>query len=199
MVGRFLRLRWALVLGGFRVGNLTQKIGAILGAVMGLAVGVGGFAIGIALRWMPDPWQGFVVQIGLALAFLVWLLGPITVAGTDAALDPAKFSLLPLTRRDLALGLGASTLVGPGGLATALMLVGAVIGLSDSPLGVPVLVLGALLFLVMCALISRLVVSRVGDAQAGDPRRDGGGDSAGGDRDEPAAQHHRPDHEQAEC
>ena len=162
MVGRFLRLRWALVLGGFRVGNLTQKIGAILGAVMGLAVGVGGFAIGIALRWMPDPWQGFVVQIGLALAFLVWLLGPITVAGTDAALDPAKFSLLPLTRRDLALGLGASTLVGPGGLATALMLVGAVIGLSDSPLGVPVLVLGALLFLVMCALISRLVVSLVG-------------------------------------
>lgn len=162
MVGRFLRLRWALVRGGFRAGNTAQRVGAILNAILGLAAGVGGFFAGIGLGFLGDPWQSMVVQLGLGLVFLGWIIGPITIAGTDAAMDPAKFGLLPLTRRDLALGLGASALVGPGGLATSLMLVGVVIGLAQSVAGVPLLVVGALLFLLLCAMGSRFLVSLVG-------------------------------------
>lgn len=162
MVGRFLRLRWALVRGGFRAGNTAQRVGAILNLILGLLAGLGGFIVGVSLRFIPDPWQAMVLQVGLALVFLGWVVGPITIAGTDAAMDPAKFGLLPLTRRDLALGLGASALVGPGGLATSLMLVGVVIGLAKSVVGFPLLLMGALLFLLLCALGSRFLVSLVG-------------------------------------
>lgn len=162
MVGRFLRLRWALVRGGFRAGNTTQKVGAILGALFGLFAGVAGFIMGVSLRLMEAPWQAMAVQLGLGLVFLGWLLGPITIAGSDAAMDPARFGLLPLTRRDLALGLGASALVGPGGLGTSLMLLGVVIGLANSPVGVPLVLAGALLFLLLCAMSSRFLVSLVG-------------------------------------
>ena len=162
MVGTFLRLRWALMLAGLRAGNWTQKISAILSIIFGVMAGMGGFGLGLLAHQMVDPWQLPAVRLILGMIFLVWVIGPITIAGSDASMDPVKLVLLPLKQRDLALGLGAATLLGPGGLATILTLTGLTIGLRGSLVGLPLLVLGAALFTLLCVMTSRLVLSVVG-------------------------------------
>ncbi|MGA4670632.1 hypothetical protein ACPCG0_12710 [Propionibacteriaceae bacterium Y1923] len=162
MVGHFVRLKVSLIIAGFRTGNLPRIIGSVFGLLLGLAAGVSGLVLGIALRWVPDPWQGLVVHLGLALVLLVWILGPMLIAASDAAMDPVKLTLLPLSKRQLASGLAAAALVGPGGLATVLTMVGLVIGLAARPVDVPLVVIGAVLFTVTCAMVSRLVISLVG-------------------------------------
>lgn len=162
MVGRFLRLRFALFVAGFRTGNVWRSISTLLGLLVSLGFGVTGLVAGSALRAVPEPWQTFVVQIAMALILLVWLVGPITIAGTDAAMDPVKFVLLPLSRGQLAAGLSVAALVGPGGVATVLTLLGVVIGLTRSVGGAVLVILGAILFALMCAVASRLLISLVG-------------------------------------
>ena len=162
MVGNFLRLKVALIIAGFKTGNVPRIIGTILGLLMGLAAGVGGLVGGVLLGLAPEPWQSWVVHVGLALVLLIWVLGPMVIAGSDSAMDPVKLTLLPLSRRQLATGLGVTSLVGPGGLATVLTMIGVVIGLVGRPFGMPLVVLGAVLFTLICAVVSRLVVSLVG-------------------------------------
>lgn len=162
MVGRFLRLRLALFRAGFRTGNIATSIGTVLGLMSAVVLGLGGLVAGTALRWAPTSFVTVVVPVALAVIYLVWLIGPVTVAGTDAALDPVKFVLLPLKRRDLALGLAAAGLVGPGGIATALTVLGIVIGVAPAGPGLVPVVLAGLLFLGLCILSSRCLVSLVG-------------------------------------
>lgn len=162
MVGHFLRLKLALIIAGFRTGNVPRIIGTVLGLLLGLAAGVGGLALGILLGLAPEPWQSLLLSVALAMILLIWVLGPMVIAGADSAMDPGKLTLLPLSKRQLATGLGAASLVGPGGVATVLTMIGIVIGLRDRLVGVPMVVLGVALFTITCAIVSRLVVSLVG-------------------------------------
>ncbi len=162
MVGRFLRLRLALFKAGFRTGSTATTIGTVLGLLWAVVSGLTGLVVGVALRWAPPEVIQILVPAGLAVIYLVWLVGPVTVAGTDAAMDPVKFVLLPLTRRDLASGLAAAGLLGPGGIATTLTVFGLVIGLAPLDLGLIGVLLGGLLFLALCVLSSRCLVSLVG-------------------------------------
>ena len=162
MVGHFLRLKVALIIAGFRTGNVPRIIGSIFGLLAGLAAGVGGLVGGVLLGMAPEPWQSSILQVALALVLLIWVLGPMLIAGSDAAMDPVKLTLLPLSRRQLASGLGLASLVGPGGLATVLTMIGVAIGLAGGLIGLPLVVLGVALFTVTCAIVSRLVVSLVG-------------------------------------
>ena len=162
MVGNFLRLRFALTLAGFRTGNVPRIIGTVFGLLAALVGGVGGLGAGVALRFLPDPWPATVLHLGLAAVLVLWVFGPLLLAGTDAAMDPVKFTLLPLGRRQLAGGLGIASLLGPGGIATVLTMVGVVIGMARPNAGAAFVVLGAGMFTVLCAVVSRLVVSLVG-------------------------------------
>lgn len=162
MVGHFLRLKVALIIAGFRTGNVPRIIGSVLGLLAGLVAGVGGLVGGVLLGMAPEPWQSWALQASLAVVLLVWVLGPMLIAGSDAAMDPVKLTLLPLSRRQLASGLGLASLVGPGGLATVLAMIGVAIGLASAPAGLPLVVAGVALLTVTCAMVSRLVVSLVG-------------------------------------
>ena len=104
-------------------------VDSLAAAIAGLAGLVGG----VALRWAPDDVRQLIVPIALAVVLLIWLVGPITVAGSDASMDPVKLVVLPLSRRQLVIGLTLSALIGPGGLATVPAVVGLVIG--TAPLG----------------------------------------------------------------
>lgn len=162
MVGHFLRLKIALIIAGFRTGNIPRIIGTVFALLLGLVAGVGGLVAGILLRSVPAPWQTIVLQLGMALVLLVWIIGPLLIAGSDTAMDPVKFTLLPLNKRQLATGLGVSALVGPGGVATVLTMVGVTIGMVRANAGLPMVVLGAAMFTLLCAILSRLIISLVG-------------------------------------
>ena len=62
-----------------------------------------------------------------AVLVLGWLLLPLVFFGVDETLDPARFALLPLTRRTLVTGLLAAALVGVPALATLLATGGLVV------------------------------------------------------------------------
>ena len=162
MVGHFLRLKVALILAGFRTGNIPRTIGTIFGLLLGLVIGVAGLIGGILLGFVPEPWSTIVLHLGLALILLVWLLGPLVIAGSDATMDPVKFTLLPLTKRQLASGLGVAALVGPGGVATLLTMIGIAIGTGRANAGAVLVVLGLAMFTLMCTIASRLLTSLVG-------------------------------------
>ncbi len=162
MARRFLRLKFALVRNGFRTGNTAMVVGTVLGLVAAAVAGLIGLTAGVALRWAPDDVRQLGVEAGLAGLFLIWTIGPITVAGSDASMDPVKLVLLPLSRRQLAAGLTLSTMVGPGGLATVPIVLGVVIGTAPPGPGAIAVVLGGALFLVLCAVSSRLLITLVG-------------------------------------
>ena len=162
MARRFLRLKFALVRAGFRSGNTAMVIGAVLSLIAGFGAGVGGLIAGVALRWAPDDVHVTVVEIGLAAILVAWVLGPVTVAGTDASMDPTKLVLLPLTRRDLAVGLTGASLVGPGGLATLPTVLGVVVGMAPLGPGAIAVVLGGVVFIGLCVVTSRLVITLLG-------------------------------------
>lgn len=106
MVGHFLRLKVALLIGGLRAGSPVQKVGSILTFVMAIGGGIFGFWAASSLRYASDPTQSYLVKLRLAVIFAIWVVGALITAGGDASMDPTRFALLPLTRRDLALGLG---------------------------------------------------------------------------------------------
>src|SRR5439155_6632693 len=76
-------------------------------------------------------------------------------------LDPARFALLPLRPRTLAAGMLAAACVGIPGLATAVALVGAVVGagVRGGALAAVVGLAGAALGLLLCVVLSRAVTS----------------------------------------
>lgn len=162
MARRFLRLKFALVRNGFRTGSTPMVIGSVLSLLAGFAAGLSGLAGGVALRWAPDDVRQVIIQVVLAVVLLIWLVGPITVAGSDASMDPVKLVVLPLSRRQLAIGLTLSALVGPGGLATVPAVVGLVIGTAPLGPGAVAVVAGGVLFVLLCAVSSRLLVTLVG-------------------------------------
>ncbi|MBK7621332.1 MAG: hypothetical protein IPJ14_01350 [Kineosporiaceae bacterium] len=162
MARRFLRLKFALVKNGFRTGSTPMIIGSVLSLLAAAIAGLAGLVGGVALRWAPDDVRQLIVPIALAVVLLIWLVGPITVAGSDASMDPVKLVVLPLSRRQLVIGLTLSALIGPGGLATVPAVVGLVIGTAPLGPGALAVVGGGVLFILLCAVASRLLITLVG-------------------------------------
>ncbi|MGH9196939.1 MAG: transporter, partial [Acidimicrobiia bacterium] len=93
------------------VGFILLWFGALgLGAMIGL----GAFA---AVRAFGPP--------ALLLAWVViaaaWLVGPLVAAALDETLEPRRLELLPLPPLRLVTGLLAAAAIGPGALATAVV------------------------------------------------------------------------------
>jgi ABC-2 type transport system permease protein len=153
-----VRLKLTLLRNSLRT-STSQLIGTIAGSVIALALTAGG-AIGLALLRLADPaWAAFGVLVGGSLLVLGWAVIPLLVSGVDETLDPARFALLPVRARQLTPGLLVSGIIGIPGVATSVLALTTLVtwsrGVLPEILAVPAAVLGVL----TCVLVSRLLTT----------------------------------------
>jgi ABC-2 type transport system permease protein len=156
----FARLRLRLLRNGFR-GRTSRVLLFTFGVLLGLYLAGAGFALLAAssageadARLMVASFSGTVLVLGSAVLPLVWF-------GVDDTLDPARFALLPLSRRRLVGGLlvaaalgvpAAAVLHATSGLLVPAAVHGGVAAVAAQAAGV---VLGLLL----CLAVGRAVTS----------------------------------------
>ncbi len=157
MVGHLVSLKLALLSGGLRRGGWRSAVGLVASLLVALFFGGTTFLGLIALRSTDDATSSDVAAFVFFVLLLGWVVAPLLALASDNTLDIDRLSLFPLTGRQLMPGLLLSAAVGPGGLFTALVLLGVFVGTTPTGLGaVPVALVVALEFLFFMAL-SRLV------------------------------------------
>ncbi len=157
----FVRLKLRMIAGGLR-GKAGRIVAFCLSLLFGVWFAGTGFLLFSISGAVDRPDVGLTVAaLGGGTVVLGWLLLPLLFFGVDETLDPARFALLPLPRRTLALGMLAGACVGVPGLATAVAFAGAVVaGGARAGLGGAVVALaGGLLSLLLCVVLSRAVTS----------------------------------------
>lgn len=153
----FVRLKARLLANGLRGGG-RRVLGTVLAAVYGAGLAVAGFAILAAAGNRPADGAVLAMLFGAALA-VGWAVVPLLGFGSDETLDPARLELLPLSRRDLIVGLLAASLIGIGPVATLVALMGAVVGFAPLGPGAVLVAAAALLQLILCVTLARAVVT----------------------------------------
>ena len=88
-----------------------------------------------------------------------WSLLPIILFGVDPTLDPTRFATFAVRERTLAVGLVLTALVGLPGVATILLVLGTVVAGSRSVAATLAALVGGLLGLLTCVLLSRIVTA----------------------------------------
>ncbi|MEU5910718.1 ABC transporter permease [Micromonospora sp. NPDC047527] len=157
----FVRLKLRVMGNSFR-GQGWRVALFIGGALFGLWFAASGFFL-FAAPGLTDNgrYAVLIAAAGGGLLVLGWLLLPLVFFGVDETLDPARFALLPLTRRTLVTGLFAAALVSVPMLAvliasSGLVLTSWVLGGWSAGLVAGIGVLGGLL---LCVAASRAVTS----------------------------------------
>jgi ABC-2 type transport system permease protein len=157
----FIRLKLRVSANGLR-GQTSRVVLLVLGAMLATGLAVGGWAGFAVPGLLGEPAAArAVLALGGGLLVLGWLFLPLVFFGVDESLDPARFALLPLTRRTLITGLFAAALVGIPAMATLV----ATFGMVDTVrrlggLGAAVVELvGVVLGLLLCTAVSRSVTS----------------------------------------
>lgn len=159
MVAHLVRLKLHLLRNGLR-----RSVAALVGMVLGLIYG-GGFVILllvglVALRAQSDlELSRTVVVVGGSAMVAGWALLPLILFGVDPTLDPTRFATFAVRERTLAVGLVLTALVGLPGLATVLLVLGTVLTGSRSVAATLAAVVGGLLGLLTCVLLSRIVTA----------------------------------------
>ena len=161
MVVTFVRLKLRLTVNGLR-GQSWRLALFVLGVLVGIGFAVGGYSLLALPGLLGEPRAaGLALNLGGAAIMLGWLFLPLVFFGVDESLDPARFALLPLSRRTLIGGLLASSLAGVPALATLVATAGMVdtsarlggVGAALTEL------VGIVLGLLLCAAVSRSVTS----------------------------------------
>jgi ABC-2 type transport system permease protein len=159
VVAHLLRLKLHLLRNGLR-----RSVAALVGMVLGLVYG-GGFVVlvlaGLVTVRAHDDLglaRSVVVLVGSALV-AGWALLPIVLFGVDPTLDPTRFATFAVRERTLAVGLVLTALVGLPGVATVLLVLGTVVTGSRSVPATLAAVVGGLLGLLTCVLLSRIVTA----------------------------------------
>jgi ABC-2 type transport system permease protein len=157
VVAHLLRLKLALLRNGLR-----RSVAVLVGMVLGLVYG-GGFVILALVGLAAVRFQGdvelsrTVVVVGGSGLMAGWAVLPIILFGVDPTLDPTRFATFAVRERTLAVGLVLTALVGLPGLATVLLVLGTVVAGSWSVTATLTALLGGLLGLLTCVLLSRIV------------------------------------------
>ena len=157
----FVRLKLRMTGNGLR-GSGVRTLGFVLSALFGIIFAIGGFFAFLASGGVGRHDVGLVIAtFGGTAVVAGWLLFPLLFFGVDETLDPARFALLPLPRRTLAIGMLAGACVGIPGVATALAFLGLVAagGLVGGLPGLLVGLVGALFSLLLCVATSRAITS----------------------------------------
>ena len=159
-----VRLKFVLLRAGLRTAGIQGTLGAVFALVLALAIGALAGGLFLAVRLLEGRDATDATAGGFALLFLVWSLGPVITAGAEGTLEPHRLSLFPLSARQLLPGLLLAALVGFGGVATVLILVGAIIGMAPASPLVLVTLAAAVCQLLLCAAMSRLLATAISGA-----------------------------------
>ncbi|GAA2794904.1 hypothetical protein GCM10010452_23990 [Crossiella cryophila] len=138
-------------------GSGGRVLALVLGVVFGLFLGGQGFVLlANAGDGTAEDALSRTALIGTVITAL-WLLGPL-LHGTDDTLQPARFALLPLTRRQLTTGFLIAALVSVPALATLVATSGTIVAAgAHGSFPALVAVLGLLLGLAVCLIGSRVL------------------------------------------
>lgn len=160
MVGHLVRLKLRLIRNRLRrsgpmavIGFILLWLGSVVGGLLvGLAVFAGIRAFGsqvLALAW-----------VGLGVA---WLIGPLAASALDETVEPRRLELLPIPPGGLIWGLLAAAAIGPGALATAIVILLSLLGLGLHGGAWVVAIVAAIVFMGWCLASSRLVTTLLSD------------------------------------
>lgn len=139
--------------------SMVRRVGVILGACFALLMVGLAIATLVGLRSTDVETARAVTVLLFSSVTVSWLLLPLLIFGVDETLDPARFSLLPLTATRLRPGLLAAGLIGIPGLGTALAALASVITWTRGPAAAVAALIGAGLGVLTCFLASRVVTS----------------------------------------
>jgi ABC-2 type transport system permease protein len=151
-----VQLKLRLLLGALRASN-AARVSFILSSTIALFVAVGTFAGLASLRH-----NGAAVHLTAVIYTLFalgWVILPLIAFGLDGTLDPAALALYPLRTRPLMIGLLAASATGAWPLANLIGELGIVVGLAHGALAVVIAVIAALLQVLFCITLARLVTT----------------------------------------
>lgn len=132
MVAHVVRLKLVL-LGNALKRSVWQILGLIFSLLYASTAGAAMFA-GLAYLSRRDiDMAATVVVLAGSLLVLAWWFLPLVAFGVDSTLDPQRFVLFAIRRRDLLWGLGLAGLVGVPGLLTVLATLGTLLVWRESP------------------------------------------------------------------
>ena len=173
MIATFASLKWRLLINGIRRHRSSGTALAFLIVVGGGALLFVAPSVAISARTTDSATVYRSLAIGTyAVIFVTWTLGTTAVGGADETVDPSRLALLPLTRRQLVLGLGVAAVIGTGALATVFVLIGIVAGFAPSGPGAVLVVLAAVVGFVLAISASRTVATLLTQAQRSRRGRD---------------------------
>ncbi|WP_092381274.1 ABC transporter permease [Micromonospora phaseoli] len=157
----FVRLKLRVMGNNFR-GQGWRVALFLVGSLIGLWFAVGAF-FGLAAPGLAgdDRYALLIAAFAGGLTVLGWLLLPLVFFGVDETLDPARFALLPLSRRTLVTGLFAAALVSVPTVAMLLALSGLVVtaGIFGGWSAAVVAAIGVVFGLLLCVAAARAVTS----------------------------------------
>ncbi|MGW1058670.1 ABC transporter permease [Micromonospora rubida] len=157
----FVRLKLRVMGNNFR-GQGWRIAMFVGGVVAGLWFAATGFFLLAAPGLAGEPKYALMVAaFGGGLLVLGWLLLPLVFFGVDETLDPARFALLPLSRRTLVTGLFAAALVSVPTVAVLIATLGLVLtaGMLGGWAAALVAAVGVAAGLLLCVAASRAVTS----------------------------------------
>ncbi|MFI6227004.1 ABC transporter permease [Micromonospora echinospora] len=157
----FVRLKLRVMGNNFR--GQGWRIALFVGGVIaGLWFAGTGFFL-LAAPGLADEsrYALMAAAFGGGLVVLGWLLLPLVFFGVDETLDPARFALLPISRRTLVTGLFAAALVSVPAVATLLAMTGLVLtsGLLGGTAAAVAAAVGVVAGLLLCVAASRAITS----------------------------------------
>ena len=169
MVGRLVWLKWRLLVNGVRA-DRQRAFGLPV-----VTIGVTAIGFWLAGRYgrtaagMPAESAGEFTLWVMLIAWLTWTTLPVLLFPLDETLDPARFSLAPMSRTQLMAGLTAAGLVTPT-IVIPVLVLATNVGLFSGPLtALMALLAGALILLhlivggqTFTALVSLVLRSRRG-------------------------------------
>lgn len=157
----FVRLKLRVLANNLR-GQGWRVALFVTGIVVALWFAAGGFLLFAVAGLAGEPDVAWLAAgLGGGLLVLGWLLLPLVFFGVDETLDPARFALLPLSRRTLVGGLFAAATVSVPALAALVAAAGLVVtawSLGGWSAGL-VEVVGVLGGMLLCIAASRAVTS----------------------------------------
>lgn len=153
MVAQLLRLRADLLAGEVR-GGARRSVAVVVGSLVALVVAVWVASVFGGLRGAdPAAARAVVVLVGAAVAVGCTFVS--LAVGVADPLDPRRFLVHGISRRDLAVGLGLAGLLGVPVLAVAVLAVGQVVTWSREVGPALLGVLAAVLVIATNALLIR--------------------------------------------
>jgi ABC-2 type transport system permease protein len=158
MVAHLLRLKLTLLRNSVRR-SPWQLVGIGIGALY--ALGLVGLAVSglVFLRGADAGLAQTVVVLGGAAALLGWAIVPVAASAADMTLDPARFTTMAVPMPRLLTGLALGGLIGIPGIATSLVALATVATWSTSATGAGGALLGAILGVLSCVLLSKVVTT----------------------------------------